>query len=188
MKKKVILVFCIFVIIFTATILLQNQRTTYVLSPDMSLALFGTEPEEFFLVDREVYNNCEDLRKCAEIDETGNLILRLTKEQEKAILSYYDSDLKSFDALSSVELFDGYAGLKITGDKESISHVIANEFRLLTIDDMAFRQMFNGTDPKDISVTVIVVESGSNSVLYEATWPQEDIVLSPKSWNFTSNQ
>lgn len=190
MRKKAIsiLIISLLVIITLSFILINQQRTKYVLPPNISLALFGTEPEDFFTTYREFYDYCEDFRKHAQIDENGNLVLKLTKEQEKAILQYCDSGLKSFDELPEVEILDDYLGFKITGNKESITNIIANEYGIFTIDEMAFRQMFNGINPKNISVTVTVIESSTNNVLYMSTWPQDDIELSPQSWEFSEEK
>ena len=187
MRKKSILIFIIslLVIMLASCMLKSEPRTEYVLPSNISLAFFGTEPEDFFTTNRKLYDYCEDFRKYAEIDENGDLVLKLTSAQEKATLEYYDSGLEEFDKIPEVEVLDDYTGFTITGDKEAIIDIVANEFGILTIDELAFRQLFNGTKPEDISVKVTIIEQGSNNILYTATWPKEDITLSPKAWQFS---
>lgn len=187
MRKKSILIFIIslLVIMLASCMLKSEPRTEYVFPSNISLAFFGTEPEDFLKTNRKLYDYCEDFRNHAQIDENGNLVLKLTSEQEKATLEYYDSGLEEFDKIPEVEVLDDYTGFTITGDKEAIIDIVANEFGILTIDELAFRQLFNGTKPEDISVKVTIIEQGSNNVLYTATWPKEDITLSPKTWQFS---
>lgn len=56
--KKSMSVFLVSLLVITVlTFMLINiQRTEYVLPPKISLALFGTEPEEFFTTYRELYD------------------------------------------------------------------------------------------------------------------------------------
>ena len=100
-------VFLVSLLVITVlTFMLINiQRTEYVLPPKISLALFGTEPEEFFTTYRELYDYCEDFRKHAQIDEKGNLVLRLTKAQEKALLKSEDSNIEETKKIIKVLLF-----------------------------------------------------------------------------------
>ena len=126
-----------------------------------------------------------DLRECASIDRSGNLILKLNNNEKEKVLTYYDNDLDKLDSLPQVEILEQYKVLKITGTKVSVSDIIANEFGLLTIHEMAIRQLFSGVSSDDVSVTVIVEDEGTNAIVYEATWPKEDINLSVNNWQFS---
>lgn len=186
MRKKSMLVFAIslLVVITLSFMLIKQQRTQYVLPPNISLALFGTEPEDFFTTYRELYDQCEDFRKHAQIDENGNLILKLTRAQEKALLQSEDSNIEQTKKINGIKISDDYSSIIISGTEEQISKIIWNEFDLLTISDMANRQLLSGKEPSNISITIKVIEKGTNRVVYSANWPQEEIRFSVDEWQF----
>ena len=185
--KKSMSVFLVSLLVITVlTFMLINiQRTEYVLPPEISLALFGTEPEEFFTTYRELYDYCEDFRKHAQIDEKGNLVLRLTKAQEKALLKSEDSNIEETKKIDGISISDDYSSIVICGTKEQISNIIWNEFDLFTIADMANRQLLSGKEPSSISISFKVVEKSTGRVVYAANWPQEAIELAVKKWQFS---
>ena len=186
MKKMLsfILIFSIFLCVVLSGC---QEKSTYSISPDLTMALFGQEPSEFLITEREWYKNVGiDLREYASIDKSGNLILKLNDNEEEKILTYYDNDLDKLDSLPQVQILEQYKVLKITGNKASVSDIIANQFGLLTIDEMAIRQLFSGVSSNNVSVTLVVEEEDTNIIVYEATWPKEDINLSVNNWKFSN--
>ncbi len=182
MKKA--LTFILILSVFLCAVLsgCQGRSTysTYSISPNLTRALFGQEPSDFLLTERDWYK-----RECAGIDKSGNLILKLNNDEKEKVLTYYDNDLDELDALPQVQISEGYKVLKITGTKASVEDVIANELGLLTFHEMAIRQLFLGVSSDDVSVTVIVEEEGTNTIVYKATWPKESIELAVKNWEFS---
>ena len=178
MKKFFIGIFCCVLIFILGGIVSFQHRTTYVLPPKISLALFGTNPEDFFKIDRDFYSDCEDFRKHAKIDENGNLVLKLTKSQENALLKAEDSNIEKTKKNPGIIILDDYSEIIVTGDREQIADILWNEFDILTITDMANRQLFSGKNPSEISIKVTVIESISNEILYTANWPSEPINFS----------
>lgn len=189
---KRIMGFCLVILVMIGSVIAikiamkpMGERTTYVISPKMSRALFGSTPEKFFNVYYSWYDSCEDYRKYATIDKKGNLVLSLTKEQENAMLEYEDANLEYADNLPGVEIADDYTSITITGDKPHIEKILFEELSVLFSNDMSNRQLFSGKDPSTISVTVTIIEESTNKVLYKAVWPNEPIKLSTKDWQFS---
>lgn len=192
-QKKIVAIFCSVILALAILVgvlwMLQpkeEERMTYVLPPKIALALFGCEPEEFF---DYPYNygddSCEDFRNHASIDQDGNLVLRLTDEQILTDLAAYDSDLERLDELEAVEISDDYTSITITGNKEEVFDVFEREFGVLTVFDMAHRQLYFGKDLDTISVTLTIVDKSSGQIIYNVTWPDEAVVIDPKTWNFS---
>lgn len=163
---------------------LQSKRTTYELPPELCLGLFGKYPDEFFETTYPMYDSCEDFRTYAEVSREGNLVLRLTEEQEIVALQYADAGIEEFATVPGVEIADDYTSFTITGNEDSIADIVFTKYPVWTAHDMAFRQLFSGKDPETISVTCTVVEENTKEVLYTATWPQESIDLSIEGGKF----
>ena len=162
----------------------QEARTTYVFSPKMSLAFFGREPTEFFKTYYDYYDNCEDFRNHATIDENGNLVIRLTSEQKAALFQSTYTDLEALDAVEGVEISANYDRLTITGNEEEVLNVIWNEFEVYPIFHMANCQLIGGTDPENISVTVTIIDKDTGNPIYTAVWPDEDVCFGPETLKF----
>ena len=99
MEKKniiywvIIVALVIVLTIFLVLLINQNtekaskpERTTYVLPPKTVIWLFDSTVEEFFVKDFAFNQYCEDYRKHALVDNDGNLVLKLTKDQENGML------------------------------------------------------------------------------------------------------
>lgn len=192
-QKKIVAIFCSVVLALAILVgvlwMLQpkeEERMTYVLPPKIALALFGCEPEEFF---DYPYNygddSCEDFRNHASIDQDGNLVLRLTFDQILKDMEVVYSDLEGLDELEEVEISEDYTSITITGNRDEVLYVYGYELGVATIFDMAKHQLYGGKDPGTISVTFTIVDKNSGQTVYTATWPDEKIVLDPKTWNFS---
>ncbi len=182
MKKKILILVLLCGIAFTVLSLfiiknIPKQRTTYELSPKMSEALFGKTPEEFFNTFYDYYNYCEDFRDRAEIKD-GNLILHLTKWQERSKLLYSNRELKMFEKIDGVEIGDDYTFLTIKGTESELKKIVWEEMPLYLVFDMGNRQLFSGKDPETIKVTVTLIDEKTEDIVYTATWPDEAIKFS----------
>ena len=191
-QKKIVAIFCSVVLALAILVgvlwMLQpkeEERMTYVLTPQMVSAIFGCELEDFFNEPLDWDGACEDFRNHASIDQDGNLVLRLTDEQILTDLAAYDSDLERLDELEAVEISDDYTSITITGNKEEITDILWYEFGVWTVLDMAHHQLYFGSNLDKIFVTFTIVDKNSGQTVYTATWPDEDIVLDPKTWNFS---
>lgn len=191
-QKKIVAIFCSVVLALAILVgvlwMLQSkeeERMTYVLTPQMVSAFFGVELEDFFNAPVDWNGACEDFRNHASIDQDGNLVLRLTDEQILTDLAAYDSDLERLDELEAVEISDDYTSITITGNKEEVFDVFEREFGVLTVFDMAHRQLYFGKDLDTISVTLTIVDKSSGQIIYNVTWPDEAVVIDPKTWNFS---
>ena len=151
-------------------------RTTYELSPRMTEALFGKTPEEFFDTFYDCYNYCEDFRDRAEIKD-GNLVLHLTKWQERARLVHNNYEYKMFEKIDGVEIADDYTALTISGTETEIRKILWEEIPIYLVNDMGDRQLFSGKDPETISVTVTLFNEETKEIMYTASWPDEAIYI-----------
>ena len=166
--------------------ILPSKRTTYEFSPKTSLAFFGREPEDFFDTYYDYYDECEDFRKKAQINEKGNLVLHLTKEQEEAFLQSRDSQIEELKQINGIYVSDDYSLLTITGNRQEVADIIGNKLPLLTIFDLANRQLIiNKVNPEEIAVEVKVIDKNTGDCLYSAIWPREGVRLSVKDWQFS---
>lgn len=191
--KKIVVICCSVVLVLAILIgiiwMLQSKkekrRTTFVIPSDMFLPLFGCEPEEFFSAPADWNGACEDFRNYASIDQDGNIVLRLTDDQILTDLAMSYSDLEGLNELEEVEISDDYTSITITGNKEEVLNVFENEFGIWTVFDMANYQLYGGRDAGTIFVTFTIVDENSGQIVYTATWPDEEIVIDPKTWNFS---
>ncbi len=184
-RNRLVFVICISFIVFAICCFTQTGRTTYEFSPKMSLAFFGRDPEGFLNTDYDFYDTCEDFRKHAKINKKGNLVLRLTKEQEEAFLQSCDSDLEEFERIKGVHISNDYTLLLVSGNKEEVTDIIANQMPLYAVFDMANRQLvIKKINPEEITVEFRVVDENTGLCVYNAIWPQDSVSLSPKEWDF----
>lgn len=188
MKVKTTLIIVVFfgVILCIALFLIQAQLTTYEFSPEASLAFFGRKPEDFFDTYYDYYETCEDFRERAKINKAGNLVLRLSKEQEDAFLKSCDSQIEELKKIKGVYISDNYELLSITGNKKEVAEIIANEMSCLTVFDLANHQLIiDKITPKEIFVEVKVIDENTGECVYNAIWPKEEIRFSVKEWQFS---
>ena len=191
-QKKIVAIFCsvVLALAILAGVLWmlqpkEEERMTYVLTPQMVSAIFGCELEDFFNEPLDWDGACEDFRNHASIDQDGNLVLRVTLNQILTDLEMYYSNLEGLDELEAVEISDDYTSITITGNKEELTDILWYEFGVWTVLDMAHHQLYFGSNLDKISVTFTIVDKNSGQTVYTGTWPDEDIVLDPKTWNFS---
>ena len=153
----------------------MEERNTYVLSPACIKYFFTDTAEEFFSTNYSWYNSCEDFRKHAEIDENGNLILHLTKEQEEAHLQTYNSAVERFKNTHGVDVAEDYSSFTITGTEEEVSHILTYYFPITLMFEMKYRQLYSGKSPETITIMINLVNKETGETEYSATWPQEPI-------------
>lgn len=171
-------------IILSCVTTLFPKRTEYKLPLNISSAIFGSNPEEFFDTYYDYYDLIEDFRKHADIDKEGNLILRLTKKQENGLLKSCSGAIAKAKK-EGFYISDDNSYFVISGYAETIGDKIFN-FPVLTAHEMAIRQLLSGKNPKTISVTAYLKDEGTGKTVYTATWPKENIKLSFNEEDYTS--
>lgn len=185
-KTTLITIACIAVVLCAASFFTQAQYTTYEFSPKTSLAFFGRNPEDFFDTYYDYYDECEDFRERAKINENGNLVVKLSKEQEEVFLKSCDSQFEELKKIDGVYISDDYDLLTITGNREEVAEIIANELSVLTVFDLANHQLIvNKINPEEIFVEFRIIDDNTGKAVYSAIWPKEDIRLSVKEWQFS---
>jgi|GEM_PF-1048412 len=170
----IIVALVIILTIFLVLLINQNtektsepERTTYVLPPKIVKALFNCSVEEFFSTYRETYQYVEDYRKHASVDKEGNLVLRLTKEQEEVTLYRLN------DCLGRARS----AGIEISDDYTYVSYVCTSSeffknYPFLLHYELCFRQLFSGKDPATISITYNIIAKTTKKVICNSTFPE----------------
>lgn len=174
----VIAIVLVLISMFISDGTLFAKRNTYVLSPEMCRLFYSTTPEDFFEDFNPLWgDSCEDFKKHARVDKDGNLVLRLTEEQENAHIQAWNSNLEEFKKVSGVEIADDYSYVTITGNKEEIKHILQNHLHFFFLKEMPLRQLYNGKKPETITLTFSLIESSTGKTVYTATWPQETITI-----------
>ena len=189
MEKKniiywvIIVALVIVLTIFLVLLINQNtekaskpERTTYVLPPKTVIWLFDSTVEEFFVKDFAFNQYCEDYQKHALVDNDGNLVLKLTKDQENGMLVWLGD--RSGRARS--------AGMEISNDYTHITYVCTakefmNNYPFLLHYELGFRQLFSGKDPASIRITYTIIGKTTNKVIYDVTWPESELVFDSRN-------
>lgn len=183
MEKKniiywvIIVALVIVLTIFLVLLINQNtekasepERTTYVLPPKIVKALFNCSVNDFFSSDFTFYKYCEDYRTDATIDKDGNLVLRLTKEQEEGMLTWLN------DCVGRARS----AGIEISDDFTHLTYVCTMEeffsnCPFLMHYELGFRQLFSGKDPALISVRYTIIAKTTKKVICDISFPENEI-------------
>lgn len=173
----VIAIVLVLISMFISDGTLFAKRNTYVFSSEMCELFFSTTPEDFFEEYYSWYASSEDFREHASIDKDGNLVLRLTEEQENAHIMAWNSNLEEFKKVSGVEISDDYSNVIITGTKEEIRNILRYKLHIFLFVELSYRQLYSGKKPETITVTFTLIESSTGKTVYTATWPQEDITI-----------
>ena len=150
-------------------------RTKYILPTAITKALFFCTPEEFSGKSLPWYSHCEDYREHAKVYK-GKLVLYLTKEQEKAMLDHYDSNIEAFEEIKGVDIADDYTSYTFTGTREDIKNIMFL-YPIILDMDLLTRQLFNGKDPETISVTMNIVDIKTGKVIYTGIWPKNELYI-----------
>jgi len=173
-KKSVLTIVCIilalcmltaFIAIFIPYYRENIARTTYVLPPKLTKALFDSSPDEFLFRYLPWYDECEDYRHHAYVDSSGNLVLKLTKNQENARLNMFGDRVTYAKSI----------GIDVSYDNTTVTcNFFAGDFSssypLLLNYELAFRQLFDGRDPSTIDVKLIIIDAGTHETAYEGYW------------------
>lgn len=154
----------------------EQSRTEYILPPNISLALFGRTPENYFETYYSYYDWLGDFRDHAEIDKDGNLVLRLTEDQKEGLLRFYGDSVSGAKKMG-IEISEDYTIVTFNFNEDEMQEKLEN-FPILMFNDMAIRQLFSDKDPATIKIECIVKDKETGNILYNASWPQEAISLS----------
>lgn len=190
MKKRVLFIlFCLVTVMLLALAgcsyyspSLSNRRTEYVIPENISLAIFSRTPEDFFDTWYQYYDLCEDFRNNADVDDYGNLVLRLTKEQENVLIDTCNKSIESAKK-SGIEISKDLHCFTISGSPSEIENKI-KQLPIYLIREMAIRQLLSNNAPSTISIECVVKDKESGKVVYNAIWPQESIDLDYNSFDF----
>ena len=194
MKKKllsfgIIVLTCILVIsFFKKDAPEEEKRNTYVFSPKMTDSFFGCTPSQFVKGNNHLAINDygEDFYTHASVDENGNLMLRLTEQQEKDMVSQYgNTDFEALEnTIEGLTFLENETGMIIRGNKKQIINVIWS-LPFFVVQEMAAKQVFvHKKTPEEVAVSVTIIDAGNDKVLYTATWPHEDFSFDTDDYTF----
>lgn len=172
-KKKIIAI----IIILVVTILAASISYMFIdiglelyLPPKHCMYLFGVSPEEFMNTDFEFYDETGDLRKRSYIDESGALILRLTRYQAQMWkktewLSGFSEypDKKPFSISSDFKELTVYipSGTDSEGEKfQTIIKQVATIFQKMSV-----LQLIDGIPAEYVGMEYFVVDEETDEVL-----------------------
>lgn len=187
MKKQIILVICFGVTLMMLSLLINNISkhqnksklpdtyfgyTQYILPQEISLAIFGADPNGFFDHYYSYNDGCEDFRKKASVDSKGNLVLCLNEEQ-KITLKNSSNDAITGAKEKGVFIEEDYTGYIIECDPNDLQSSLLN--RPLYLErDMIIHQLLAGYDPATLSVQC-TFKYKNGEVFYSVNWPKEAV-------------
>lgn len=164
---------------------ITQLRTTYKLPPNICLALFGCEPDQFFDWELDYYTPDNDFRKHAKVDENGNLILRLNNKDKEIFRNEKNwgigiDDLKKRD---NIKISADYSKITIYCYAETASVDLL--YVTFGVSSLAVEQVLNNRDPATISVEIIVKDAVTKDTAYAVSWPEETFRFSSKDYSFS---
>lgn len=171
-KKKIIAM----AIILVVTILAASISYMFIdiglelyLPPKHCMYLFGVSPEEFMNTDFEFYDETGDLRKRSYIDESGALILRLTRYQAQMWkktewLSGFSEypDKKPFSISSDFKELTVYLPHGTDPNGEEYQSILTQAKTIF--QKMAVLQLIDGVPTEDVGMQYIVVDEETGEV------------------------
>lgn len=191
-NKKIVGTIILVIALFFTSIAINHdslftfKRTEYKIPSNITYAMWGLTPEEFFKSENfyfGLYDDTEDFRKRAKIDQDGNLILRLTADQQAVWTSYAYTSVEDAEE-ASINVANDFSGFTICCYSEDLSNIIG-KFPFYLVFDLATLQLLAGKDPATITVDCVVKDAGTEKVIYSATWPEEKIHLQFDAQDFS---
>lgn len=155
-----------------------TPRREFVLSERETKLFFHYTPEEFMKYSLVVYDHVEDFRKNASLRSDGKLVVRLSDEQIRVLCEMHYSGLENYANISHIEVSKDNKKLLISGSLDEIEYAMSNKLDPFTLRDMALHQLLDGVEPSDIGVEVRIVDTDAEKTVFEAYWPDEEMV-----WN-----
>ncbi len=163
----------------------SNHKEYFIIKfdPENFESLIGCTVEELFSEDLGELGLPEDFVDHAWIDETGELVVMLDKEQQQ---SFRESPF-----LDKEEMCKGM-GFTITPDNKQITVKTWAEWAtwdvhesILVINKMYILQMMDGIPQEDVAITYILKDSGTDEVLLTTVWPKYPLEIDVTEYNFT---
>ena len=160
-----------------------KEYFTMRLRPDKFERVFGCTVEEIFSEDLGELGLPEDFIDHAWIDETGELVVMLDKEQQQLF--------RESPFLDKEEMCKGM-GFTITPDNKQITVKTWAEWAswdvyesVKVINKMCILQMLDGVPLEDVAITYILKDSGTDEILLTTVWPEYPLEIDVKDYNFT---
>ncbi len=194
MKSRRVMLICVTLAVVTVTALVTysylhkkygfsegadtTPRREFVLSERETEMFFRFTPEEFMKCSLVIYDHVEDFRKNASLRSDGKLVLRLSDEQIRCLYEMHYSGLENYANISHVDVSKDNRELLISGSVSEIEYAMLNKLDPYTLRDMALHQLLDGVEPSEIGVMVRIVDTDAEKTVFEAYWPDEEMV-----WN-----
>ncbi len=190
--KKILFLFSLFIftVIFSACIIFlfifftsMEDFNMYKIPKDSVTVIFGTTSEKFFEIDMAYYTYTGDFRDNAKIDSKGNLILKLSDEQENAWIEWYLPTIKTArDA--GIFISDDYTELIMYGNYEEVISQISN-MPVSILNALVTNQLLKKVDPSAIHIHYKVINTENGKTVYDFDWPScEEFKINYKREDF----
>lgn len=184
-KWILLFVFTISIISSVFFVIKRTIRTTYVLPPEISLAIFGCEPSEFAYWELDIYSSTEDFREKAFVDVEGNLVLRLNEQQKEAFRNKnWGISVDYLRKSENIQIAKDYTQVTILGYKETIVEDLTNI--AFGYSSFLIEQLLTGKEPSTISVEFIIKDGVTGKTVYSVVAPGEAFSFGSKDYEFSS--
>lgn len=164
----------------------DNEKVDCIFFPEICELMFECSPEEFFEEENEYSRFVGDLRDCAKIDESNNLIVSMNKKQRKFLRQQWDMNTKLYisdNPYLNVSYTDNtiivYGYQNAEYDESFILSYAYSSYTAIIY------QVLNGVSADEITLKCIVKDGVTGEVFYSATYPEDEIELSFGDYNFS---
>lgn len=165
---------------------LSKTHTKYVLPPNICVALFSFEPEEFFNIEFSFYTSENDFRQNASIDKDGNLVIWLTEKQKEVWRNEnsWGYNLETLQNSENIEISDDYTKVIVNCYEETATgDIVCLAFGHKSL---GIEQLLSGKEPKSININIILRDGVTGETVYNISWPQEKFEYDSEKYEFSS--
>lgn len=165
---------------------LSETHTTYKISPERCEGILGCEIEDFFASELILNGIKNDFREYAEIDKEGNLILRLSAEQEKILQQKIplQTSIEELQSKKNIQLASDLSQVIIYCYDETVYSDITSlmfAFRSIVIEQLL---KYKSTDA--INLDIILKDGVTGETVYNVSWPKEKFEYDSEKYEFSS--
>ncbi len=156
--------------------------TEYRMSSDTCVLSFGRPADEFFSRPYD-FSWTEDFRTYSRLEDNGDLLLRLNEQQKNDWWNHYNEAIQLVKD-RGVEVASDYTKVTLRGYKETIASMMMPV--IFAMRGFHVRQVLNGTEADEVQIEVVVIDAGTDDVVYSVVQPQEPLHYSHEGYGLSS--
>ena len=156
--------------------------TEYRMSSDTCVLLFGRPADEFFSRPYD-FSWTEDFRTYSRLEDNGDLMLRLNDQQKNDWWERHGKEINQANDVG-VEISSNYTKITLRGYKETMGTLV--HAAIVSLRGLHVRQVLNGTQPGQTKVEIVVIDAGTDDIVYSVVDPQEKLHYSYEEYGLSS--